>query len=72
MLQYPLHHVRIDLRDAHDAHLLFEAVRLKMLPLITQRLLVGEGDKLCHGNVFVWEETEDEGGILRWTDGRRW
>lgn len=35
---------------------------------------MGEREQLQAGNVFVWEEAEDsdEGGLLRWTDGRRW
>ena len=24
------------------------------------------------GHVYVWEEAQDDGGLLRWTDGRRW
>lgn len=61
-----------DIRDAHDAHVVLEAVRLNLLPLIKRRLVSGEREQLCSGNVFVWEEAEDEGGLLRWTDGRRW
>jgi len=61
-----------DVRDAHDAQVLLEAVRLNMLPLIRRRLGVAERQCLRSGNVYVWEEAEDEGGLLRWTDGRRW
>lgn len=67
-------HPSLHLRDAHDAHIVLEAVRLNVLPLIKRRLVMGEREQLQAGNVFVWEEAEDsdEGGLLRWTDGRRW
>jgi len=61
-----------DIRDAQDAHVLLEAVRLNVLPLIKRRLVASEREQLTTGNVFVWEEAEDDGGLLRWTDGRRW
>lgn len=62
----------IDIRDAHDAHVVLEAVRLNILPIIKRRLLSSERDDLKSGHVYVWEEAQDEGGLLRWTDGRRW
>ncbi|KAI0725518.1 Gti1/Pac2 family-domain-containing protein [Fomitopsis betulina] len=63
----------LHLRDARDAHLVFEAVRLNILPLITRRLTATEREQLKSGNVFVWEEAEHkQGGLERWTDGRRW
>lgn len=43
-----------------------------MLPLIRRRLTASEREQLISGNVFVWEEAENDGGLLRWTDGRRW
>ena len=61
-----------DIRDARDAHIILEAVRLNVLPLITRRLSSTEREQLCSGNVFVWEEAEFKGGLERWTDGRRW
>jgi hypothetical protein len=61
-----------DVRDAKDAHVVLEAVRLNMLPLIKRRLTATEREQLSSGNVFVWEEAENDGGLLRWTDGRRW
>jgi hypothetical protein len=61
-----------DVRDAKDAHVVLEAVRLNMLPLIKRRLTASEREQLSSGNVFVWEEAENDGGLLRWTDGRRW
>ncbi|KNZ78111.1 cAMP-independent regulatory protein pac2, partial [Termitomyces sp. J132] len=62
----------IDVRDAHDAHVVFEAVRLNILPIIRRRLLTSERDELRSGHLYVWEEAQDDGGLLRWTDGRRW
>ena len=61
-----------DLRDARDALVVFEAVRIGVLPLIKRCLTSDERDHLCSGNVFVWEEAEHKGGLERWTDGRRW
>lgn len=68
----PLSFIVLDVRDAKDAHIVLEAVRLNMLPLIRRRLTAGEREQLVSGNVFVWEEAENDGGLLRWTDGRRW
>jgi len=65
-------HPSLHIRDAQDAHVVLEAVRLRILPLIRRRLVANERESLSTGNVFVWEEGEDEGGLLRWTDGRRW
>ncbi|KAI5121132.1 hypothetical protein M0805_002804 [Coniferiporia weirii] len=65
-------HSSLHLRDANDAHVVFEAVRLGLLPLIKRRLTSEERDQLSSGNVFVWEEAEHKGGLERWTDGRRW
>ena len=71
-----------DIRNANDAHRIFEAVRLGLLPLITRRLTPTERDLLRSGQVFVWEEGSSSGGgaedgtpsagLERWTDGRRW
>ncbi|THG99342.1 hypothetical protein EW026_g2978 [Hermanssonia centrifuga] len=66
-------HPALHLRDARDAHIVFEAVRLNVLPLITRRLTTVEREQVASGNVFVWEEAEHkQGGLERWTDGRRW
>ncbi|TFK66397.1 hypothetical protein BDN72DRAFT_823457 [Pluteus cervinus] len=65
-------HPSLHIRDAHDAHVILEAVRLGMVPLIKRRLLASEREELRSGHVYVWEEAQDEGGLLRWTDGRRW
>ncbi|KAG9310830.1 Gti1/Pac2 family-domain-containing protein [Chiua virens] len=68
----PPTHPSLHVRDARDAHIVLEAVRLNMLPLIRRRLTASEREQLVSGNVFVWEEAENDGGLLRWTDGRRW
>ncbi|KAJ7931941.1 Gti1/Pac2 family-domain-containing protein [Mycena leptocephala] len=67
-------HPALHIRDVADAHKVLEAVRLNILPLIRRRLLAHEREQLRSGNVFVWEESEDngEGGLVRWTEGRRW
>ncbi|KAK7050528.1 Gti1/Pac2 family-domain-containing protein [Favolaschia claudopus] len=67
-------HPALHIRDAADAHKVLEAVRLNILPLIRRRLVPHERAQLKSGNVFVWEESEDseEGGLVRWTEGRRW
>lgn len=65
-------HPSLHIRDAHDAHVVLEAVRLNILPLIKRRLLSNEREELRSGHVYVWEEAQDDGGLLRWTDGRRW
>ncbi len=46
----------LDLRDAADAHVVFEAVRLNLLPLIKRRLTTEEREQLSSGNVFVWRK----------------
>ncbi|KAJ7908432.1 Gti1/Pac2 family-domain-containing protein [Mycena leptocephala] len=67
-------HPALHIRDVADAHKVLEAVRLNILPLIRRRLLAHEREQLRSGNVFVWEESQDngEGGLVRWTEGRRW
>jgi len=69
-----LTHPSLHIRDVADAHKVLEAVRLNILPLIRRRLLAHERAQLQSGNVFVWEESDDadEGGLVRWTEGRRW
>lgn len=62
----------LDVRDVHDAQIVLEAVRREMLPIVRRRLLSNEREELKSGHVYVWEEAQDEGGLLRWTDGRRW
>ncbi|CAK5270363.1 unnamed protein product [Mycena citricolor] len=68
-------HPRLHIRNVADAHRLLEAVRARALPLVRRRLLPHERAGLSSGNVFVWEESGeegDDGGLVRWTDGRRW
>ncbi|KAJ7054236.1 Gti1/Pac2 family-domain-containing protein, partial [Mycena amicta] len=61
-----------DIRDISDAHRVLQAVRLNILPLIKRRLAPTERNELKSGNVFVWEESDSEDGLVRWTDGKRW
>ena len=66
-MQQPTHH-RLHLRDAHDAHVVFEAVSRRGLPPITRRLNESERrDLVRSGAVFVWFEAEDDSGLMRWT-----
>ncbi|KAF8151850.1 Gti1/Pac2 family-domain-containing protein [Mycena galopus ATCC 62051] len=65
-------HPALVIRDSTDAHRVLEAVRLNILPLIKRRLVPYERAQLQSGNVFVWEESEYEDGLVRWTEGRRW
>lgn len=67
----------IRVRSVHDAHILFHAVFLGLLPMVSRRLDSEERRAVRPGNVYVWEErgrnTEATGlGIERWTDGIRW
>lgn len=71
-MQQPTH-PRLHLRDAHDAHVVFEAVARRALVPITRRLNEAERRDLVRpGAVFVWFEAEDDSGLMRWTDGRSW
>ncbi|KAJ7219543.1 Gti1/Pac2 family-domain-containing protein [Mycena pura] len=66
-------HPRLHVRNAYDAHVVFEATRRGMLSAITQRLDDQEKASLIQsGAVFVWEESYDTSGLKRWTDGRVW
>ncbi|KAF8805002.1 hypothetical protein BYT27DRAFT_7169748 [Phlegmacium glaucopus] len=65
-------HPSLHMRDVRDAQVILEAVRLNILPLIKRRLLASERDEVQSGHIYVWEEAQDDGGLLRWTDGRRW
>lgn len=61
-------HPRLHLRDARDAHILFEAVRQGFLRPVDRRL--NEAERANHvrsGAVFVWEERDDDSGLKRWT-----
>ncbi|KAH9483889.1 cAMP-independent regulatory protein pac2 [Psilocybe cubensis] len=66
-------HQRLHVRDAHDAHIVFEAVRQGFLPPVTRRLNDMERGMLIRsGAIFVWFERDDDSGLKRWTDGRVW
>lgn len=61
-------HPRLHVRDARDAHAVFEAVRQGLLRPAVRRL--NEVERSMHvrsGSVFVWEECDDESGLKRWT-----
>ena len=67
----------IRIRSTRDAHIIFHAVSLNILPIITRRLDADERAALRSGCVYAWEErgphTEVTGlGIERFTEGRRW
>ena len=75
MQRSTLTNVRI--RSTRDAHIIFHAVSLNILPIITRRLDADERAALRSGCVYAWEErgphTEVTGlGIERFTEGRRW
>ncbi|KAJ7509495.1 Gti1/Pac2 family-domain-containing protein [Mycena galericulata] len=65
-------HCALHIRNVEDALVVLEAVRGGLLPLRRLRLSTCEREELRSGNVFVWEESQEEGGLVRWTDGRRW
>lgn len=66
-------HPRLHIRDARDAHIVLEAVRRGLLQPIKRRLNdVERNMNICSGAVFVWEESDDETGLRRWTDSRLW
>ena len=64
-------HPRLHVRDAKDAHTVFEAVRLGLLKPVVRRLNELErATYIQSGAIFVWEESDDEMGLKRWTDNR--
>ena len=66
-------HPRLHIRDAHDAHVVLEAVRKGLLQPIKRRLNEIERNTYIRpGAIFVWEESDDETGLRRWTDSRLW
>ncbi|KAK7693820.1 hypothetical protein QCA50_003392 [Cerrena zonata] len=70
--QHPTH-PRLHVRDARDAHTVFEAVRHGHLRAVVRRLNELERSAYIQsGSIFVWEESEDEMGLKRWTDGKVW
>lgn len=59
-------HPRLHIRDAHDAHIEFEAVRQGFLVPITRHLNEMERGTLVRlGAIFVWVESEDENSLKR-------
>ncbi|CDO69158.1 hypothetical protein BN946_scf185042.g60 [Trametes cinnabarina] len=68
----------IRIRSMSDAHVIFHAVTLGILPIVSRRLDIEERRYIHSGCVCVWEERSAAGegssvtGIERWTDGRRW
>ncbi|KAJ7265723.1 Gti1/Pac2 family-domain-containing protein [Mycena rebaudengoi] len=68
-------HPCLYIRTIDDALKVLEAARSNVLPLIRHRLRAQERAQLKSGNVFVWEESSRdclEGGLVRWTEGRKW
>jgi hypothetical protein len=66
-------HPRLHVRDARDAHTVFEAVRQGLLQRVERRLNEMERSMYIRsGAIFVWEECDDDLGLKRWTDGRIW
>ncbi|KAJ3882604.1 Gti1/Pac2 family-domain-containing protein [Lentinula edodes] len=67
----------IRIRSPADARVIFHAVLLNLLPMVTRRLDAEERALISPGSVYVWEERGPHGdltgvGIERWTDGIRW
>ena len=54
-----------------DALRLIQAARCGLIPRITRRLNELErATYIQSGAIFVWEESDDEMGLKRWTDNR--
>ena len=47
---------RLRVRSSSDAHLIFYAVSLKLLPMVKRRLDTEERRSISSGCVYVWEE----------------
>ncbi|CDO69159.1 hypothetical protein BN946_scf185042.g61 [Trametes cinnabarina] len=67
----------VHIRSAADAHKLFYAVQLGLLPKIDKRLDANERAALRPGNVYVWEEkgpNTDSFSVSmeRFTEGKSW
>ena len=66
-------HPRLHVRDTRDAQTVLEAVRRGILKPVTRRLNEIERAMFIQsGAIFVWEESDDDIGLKRWTDGRVW
>jgi Gti1/Pac2 family transcription factor len=63
------------IRSTADAHSLFYAVKLGMLPLIRRRPDAEERLALRSGDVYIWEERSrdsETSSMGRFTEGKRW
>ncbi|KAF8893506.1 Gti1/Pac2 family-domain-containing protein [Infundibulicybe gibba] len=65
------------IRSPADARVIFHAVLINILPMVTRRLDTEERGLISPGSVYVWEERGPHAeltgvGIERWTDGIRW
>ncbi|KAJ7282700.1 Gti1/Pac2 family-domain-containing protein [Mycena rebaudengoi] len=65
------------IRSPSDVRVVFHAVLLDILPMVTRRLDSEERGFIVPGSVYVWEERGAQSeltgvGIERWTDGIRW
>lgn len=66
-------HPRLHVRDTRDAQTVLEAVRRGLLKPVSRRLNEMERSMYIQsGSIFVWEESDDELGLKRWTDGKMW
>ncbi|EIM83018.1 uncharacterized protein STEHIDRAFT_64307 [Stereum hirsutum FP-91666 SS1] len=67
----------VRIKTVADAHVIFYAVSLGILPMVNRRLDSEERRNLKAGDVYCWEERGPDAeatglGIERWTDGIRW
>lgn len=67
----------VHIRSADDAHKVFYAVQLGLLPKIEKRLDAHERQALRPGDVYVWEKKGPTGdafsvGMERFTEGKSW
>ncbi|KAI0001264.1 Gti1/Pac2 family-domain-containing protein [Russula compacta] len=67
----------IRVRSVSDALVIFYAVSIGVLPIVSRRLDSEERRCIRSGSVYVWEERGPDAeatglGIERWTDGIRW
>lgn len=56
--------------NARESLILFEAVRMGLIPMVPDRLSDGERKKITSGSIYVWDEVNSP--MRRWTDGRTW
>ena len=67
----------VHVSSVQDVQLIFYAVYLGILPMISRRLDAQERSQLRSGSCYVWAQREEAGaitgpGIERFTEGRRW